>query len=1428
MAEFSKRFFLCFFLIILIGCFLFLPKIGFSEEDLEKIIDDPGKIELKEEEGKLLFFSLLQKLSDKWEEVVIYERNFSIEEETVLIITKKAIQKELFNYLLIQNSKEAGKEIIKIGFKILQMWWRSGFSIDLKEILDEFERLTVDKAKKYAVEWLLQNDMRVAVGNLPISYYSINANLQDIILYKPIDPLHAYVGINIYSPKPIKIPHPMVGFQWEGGIEELPPFIVEINGQVEKLDNGAYFWVKGPEINIIFNEPVPEFDFKEPGFFDKLRDSFNETKAALERAGQKIGDLTDEVTEVAKNTTKIILDKLKSIISNFNVFRATVAPQLLPLGESEIDVSEINFENLIPKEQIVPLIEEITEEQKGLKETVRQIETISKPKLTLEEIQEILDDITEKVDIISQKTSELMSTYQQAVEELAPGEEPEKDLEGKLEEEEETDKGEQEEKRGEEPAPEFCKIVSGAMPARNKVIFNEIAWMGTSVFYNNEWLELKNISGNQINLSGWQILSGDQKIKIVFIEGEVLLVNDYYILERSSDETIPNLKADKIYNGALNNENESLYLFDESCQLQDEISANPDWPAGDNNTKRTMERKTDLTWQTSLNPDGTPRAENSSGYILISGGGGGGSNPSVPPIYPKILITEIQIAGMEDKKEEFVELYNPNDQDVSLTDWYIQRKTKTAESFSTFVSSNVLSGKVIEAKDYFLVVRENSNLVNLADVMTTYPLAEDNTLVFKNPNQEIVDKVGWGESQDFETAPADNPPGGKSISRQWNLQNQEYQDSDNNSVDFGIQEPTPKTVNTQPVSPPPPQPGTLIDNMPPQVVFNLELIQTSLSFIIGWEITDSALETVTPSGLDGFIFRWKEKNDASWQEDEYQQIEGAPLLYTGEKIFLGEDEKTYYFQIKAKDSAGNESDWLQEPPIFTKISIPKIVLINEIQIDSKEGKGGTDDDWVELYNPNDFDISLKGWSIQKHSPDEPCSIDKSFYKKNFSEEAIIPAKSFFLIVDTQAQGWLKSLADMTIGWSLTDNSTIYLAKKEDEIESGQDLDIVDKVGFGQSCFPENTSAPNPPEGKSIERKEVGVDTDDNSQDFEVNDNSTPTNSRGETFSLPSFGESPWPMYQGNPQRNGSSKYIGPQNAPSLLWQYDEESDLDNSSNNPVYNPSVIGRDGTVYSAVSYPLSKAGIVAINYNGARKWFREESLNSALLVLGVDDSVSQDNNAAKAEGRDGTIYYGEGPFLYAFDKEGNKKWEREFEFENPNQYPYGNLEPGVVAPAVGEDGTVYAVVQRKTCNSLGEPEDFLYAMSGQNEVLWQVNLGGYASSMPAASSDGTVYIFNLFFGKYAAGPDLFLRAVGPEGIEWSKNLGWANFHSLPIVDSVGNIYFSIGSFAYCYNSNGEEVWQFHLMGPAEWYISDGGVAISGDGTIYFVGRGVIFALK
>lgn len=157
---------------------------------------------------------------------------------------------------------------------------------------------------------------------------------------------------------------------------------------------------------------------------------------------------------------------------------------------------------------------------------------------------------------------------------------------------------------------EWCDYAIASLIGAKSVIINEVAWMGSVASYSDEWIELKNITGQDINLSKWQLQNKNQKIKIAFSENEILPAGGLYLLERTDDDSAPQAVADKIYKGTLANKEEAIYLFDADCRLVDAVIAGAKWPAGDNATKKTMFRLPDLRWQTSAFIGGTPRGEN--------------------------------------------------------------------------------------------------------------------------------------------------------------------------------------------------------------------------------------------------------------------------------------------------------------------------------------------------------------------------------------------------------------------------------------------------------------------------------------------------------------------------------------------------------------------------------------------------------------------------------------------------------------------------------------------------------------------------------------------------------------------------------------------------------------------------------------------------
>lgn len=272
------------------------------------------------------------------------------------------------------------------------------------------------------------------------------------------------------------------------------------------------------------------------------------------------------------------------------------------------------------------------------------------------------------------------------------------------------------------------------------VVINEIAWMGTQVSYNDEWIELYNNTGSQINLSGWKLVAQDG-VPEINLSG-IIMANSFYLLERTDDDTVPGISADQIYTGALGNNGENLYLYDNFGNLIDSLNCSTGWFAGDNSTKQTMERKnskisgSDQTnWQTSQNPGGTPKAPNSLGMkqeekevvsqpeeILPS------PEPqlkdesptksnlepllqnqisvSEEQIYPSgVLINEILPSPTgSDANEEWIEIFNQNETEVDLSGWKI---TDTVGRITTYTFPQ---GSKISPRGFLVLSRPTTKI----------------------------------------------------------------------------------------------------------------------------------------------------------------------------------------------------------------------------------------------------------------------------------------------------------------------------------------------------------------------------------------------------------------------------------------------------------------------------------------------------------------------------------------------------------------------------------------------------------------------------------------------------------------------------------------------------------------------------------------------
>lgn len=165
---------------------------------------------------------------------------------------------------------------------------------------------------------------------------------------------------------------------------------------------------------------------------------------------------------------------------------------------------------------------------------------------------------------------------------------------------------------------------------------NEIAWMGTSVGPNEEWIELYNDGQDSVDVSGW-VLSDDVGLSITL--AGTIGAGEYAVLERTDDATISGT-AFQIYTGALANDGRTLTLRREDATKEDEVIGGTDWEniGGNNDTKETAQRTTS-GWVTGIPTPGaqnilfgTPQEKSTTtneNYTTSKTKSGGGSSGSV-------------------------------------------------------------------------------------------------------------------------------------------------------------------------------------------------------------------------------------------------------------------------------------------------------------------------------------------------------------------------------------------------------------------------------------------------------------------------------------------------------------------------------------------------------------------------------------------------------------------------------------------------------------------------------------------------------------------------------------------------------------------------------------------------------------------------------
>lgn len=308
-----------------------------------------------------------------------------------------------------------------------------------------------------------------------------------------------------------------------------------------------------------------------------------------------------------------------------------------------------------------------------------------------------------------------------------------------------------------------------------------------------------------------------------------------------------------------------------------------------------------------------------------------------------VLISEVQVAGA-DAGDEFIELYNPTESEIDISDWSIQYLSGSASSTAGAVKKNFESGNTIGARSYFLIARGlnasgtdgyvGSRTPDLLHRTFSLSGASKGATIFLVKNQEIisddsdvdiVDRLAYGSGTGLvaETSPAPLPPAGQSLERKaWasgacasatgaNEYSGNGCDTGNNSSDFEIRSvPNPQNLANLP------EPRSA-----PQILnFSASYSSSTMSVDFSWTPSPDA------RGATSTI---------TYEIKEYAS--SGKVIFNGKSTAafskrIYEVGREYDFGIVAKDSDGLSSEEIRK-----QVSVPSFINALYFYEDTREG-----------------------------------------------------------------------------------------------------------------------------------------------------------------------------------------------------------------------------------------------------------------------------------------------------------------------------------------------------------------------------------------------------------------------------------------------------------------------------------------------------------
>lgn len=366
-----------------------------------------------------------------------------------------------------------------------------------------------------------------------------------------------------------------------------------------------------------------------------------------------------------------------------------------------------------------------------------------------------------------------------------------------------------------------------------------------------------------------------------------------------------------------------------------------------------------------------------------------------------IIINEIQTSGgTRETTQEFIELYNATAEDVNLAGFSLKKKTKTQTDMSILISSDDFSG-IIPAYGYFLISHPDYTIAT-ADIFYStltngkIPLISDhNTVLLYDNNKTLLDKVGYGDAQDYETFPEASPA--PNITDKKSIERINFQDTNNNGADFNLPDtPTPQNSKFKPIEY---SNQILINELLPNPTGNFkeEFVEIynvgdTSENLFNWKLMDNDGYTCKFPAIEIEAGKYLEIKKSSFDNcsialnnsgDEiglYNPRDPEPISF----VFYdetAESNHSYSFDGEAwqwtshpTPEAKNEFDEIVPPEDTPDENVPPAdentesdyaVYLNEILPNPKgDEKTG---EFVEIYNAGETDANLSDWTLKDAS-----------------------------------------------------------------------------------------------------------------------------------------------------------------------------------------------------------------------------------------------------------------------------------------------------------------------------------------------------------------------------------------------------------------------------------------------------------------------------